>query len=204
MPTPVLHGFPQSTYVWTARAALSIAGIEHDFVSIMPPEHRSSSHLSRHPFGKVPSLTNPSLFEAAAIVRWAHEAGDAVLFPSDPIDAARVDGLISCVGSYAYQPIVPDWLFAFTWAKGPRDEAAYTASLAAIREVLGIFESQARRPWLVGDRLTAADLYLGPLLFVLLNQSDGRALLHEHPKLQALVKALQAHEGFMRASYLTP
>ena len=66
MPTPILHGFPKSTYVWTARAALSLAGIEHEFVSIMPPDHRSASHLTRHPFGKVPSLTNPALYEAAS------------------------------------------------------------------------------------------------------------------------------------------
>ena len=202
MSTPILHGFPKSTYVWTARAALSLAGIDHTFVSILPPEHSSPDHLERHPFGKVPSLTNPSLFEAAAIVRWAHEVGDAVLFPSDPLDAARVSGLISCVGSYAYGPIVRGWLFAFIWARGERDEVAYQAALASIRDVLGVFESQADGPWLVGDQLTAADLYLGPLLFVLLMHDDGEAILAEHPKLQALVAALQAHEGFMRVSYL--
>jgi glutathione S-transferase len=203
MSTPVLHGFPQSTYVWTARAALSLAGIEHEFVSIMPPDHRSASHLSRHPFGKVPSLTDPALYEAAAIVRWAHEVGNASLFPADPIDAARVDGLVSCVGSYAYRAIVSDWLFGFIWAKGERDEVAYEVAQEAIREVLGIFEAQASGPWLVGDVLTAADLYLGPLLFVLLMNDDGKALLAEHPKLQELLGALQANDGFMRVSYLS-
>ena len=202
MPTPTLHGFPRSTYVWTARAALSLAGIEHEFVSILPPEHRSPSHLNRHPFGKVPSLTDPDLYEAAAIVRWAHEVGDASLFPSDPLEAARVDGLVSCVGSYAYRAIVSDWLFAFVWAKGERDEAAYQVSQNAIRDVLGVFETQANGPWLVGDELTAADLYLGPLLFVLLINEDGKALLAEYPKLQELLGALQAHDGFMRVSYL--
>lgn len=203
MSTPTLHGFPQSTYVWTARAALSLAGIDHTFVSILPPEHSGPSHLHRHPFGKVPSLTNPSLFEAAAIVRWAHEVGDAGLFPTDPLDAARVDGLISCACSYAYRPIVSGWLFAFIWTRGERDQAAYQAAKESIRDVLGVFESQAHGPWLVGDSLTAADLYLGPLLFVLLKHDDGKAILAEHPKLQALVTALQANEGFMRVSYLS-
>ncbi len=202
MLTPILHGFPQSTYVWTARAALSLAGIEHDFVSIIPPQHRSASHLTRHPFGRVPSLTNPSLFEAAAIVRWAHEVGGASLFPSEPTEAAHVDGLLSCVGSYAYGAIVSGWLFGFVWAKGERDEAAYEVAQQAIRDVLGVFESQASGPWLVGDSLTAADLYLGPLLFVLLINDDGKALLAEYPKLQGLLSALQAHDGFMRVSYL--
>ena len=202
MSTPILHGFPQSTYVWTARAALSLAGIEHDFVSIMPPEHRSESHVKRHPFGKVPTLTNPSLYEAAAIVRWAHEVGDASLYPVDPIEAARVDGLVSCIGSYAYRAIVSGWLFGFVWAKGERDEAAYEVAQQEICGVLSVFESQASGPWLVGDALTAADLYLGPLLFVLLINDDGKALLAEYPKLQDLVSALQAHDGFMRVSYL--
>ena len=201
MSKPVIHGFPKSTYVWTARAALSLAGIDHEFVSIMPPEHRSASHRSRHPFARVPSLTNPSLYEAAAIVRWAHEVGDASLFPTDPMDAARVDGLVSCVGSYAYPAIVSGWLFRFVWAKGERDEVAYQAAQEAIREVLGVFESQASGPWLVGDVLTAADLYLGPLLFVLLINDEGKALLSEYPKLHGLVGALQAHDGFMRVSY---
>ena len=202
MSTPTLHGFPKSTYVWTARAALSLAGIKHDFVSIMPPEHRSASHLTRHPFGKVPSLTNPALYEAAAIVRWAHEVGDVSLFPVDPIEAARVDGLVSCVSSYAYGAIVSGWLFGFVWAKGARDEAAYEVAQQTIRDVLAIFEAQASGPWLVGDSLTAADLYLGPLLFVLLMNDDGKALLAEYPKLQGLLSALQANEGFMGVSYL--
>ena len=202
MSVPVLHGFPQSTYVWTARAALSLAGIEHEFVSIMPPEHKGPDHLSRHPFGKVPSLTNPALYEAAAIVRWAHEVGDASLFPADPIEAARVDGLVSCVGAYAYGAIVSGWLFRFVWAKGERDEAAYEVAQDGIRDVLGVFEAQANGPWLVGNGVTAADLYLGPLLFVLLINDDGKALLAEFPKLQALVGSLQAHEGFMGVSYL--
>ena len=124
------------------------------------------------------------------------------LFPADPIEAARVDGLVSCVGSYAYRAIVNGWLFGFVWAKGERDEAAYEVARQAIREVLGVFESQASGPWLVGDSLTAADLYLGPLLFVLLMNDDGKALLAEHPKLQDLLGALQAHDAFMRVSYL--
>ena len=161
-----------------------------------------ASHLTRHPFGKVPTLTNPALYEAAAIVRWAHEVGDASLFPADPIDAARVDGLISCVGAYAYRAIVSGWLFGFVWAKGERDEAAYKVAQQAIRDVLGVFEAQASGPWLVGNSLTAADLYLGPLLFVLLINDDGKALLAEYPKLQDLLSALQADDGFMRVSYL--
>jgi glutathione S-transferase len=200
--SPILHGFPKSTYVWTARAALSLAGIEHDFISIMPPEHMSASHLTRHPFGKVPTLTNPSLYEAAAIVRWAHEVGDVSFFPVDPIDAARVDGLVSCIGSYAYRAIVSGWLFGFVWAKKERDEAEYEVAQQAIRDVLGVFEAQASGPWLVGDSLTAADLYLGPLLFVLLINDDGKALLTEFPKLQDLLSALQSHDGFMCVSYL--
>jgi glutathione S-transferase len=202
MSKPTLYGFPKSTYVWTARAALSLAGIEHEFISIMPPEHRSSAHLSRHPFGKVPSLTNPSLFEASAIVRWAHEVGDTALFPVTPIDAARVDGLVSCVSSYLYQAIVSGWLFGFIWAKGERNEVAYQSAKDAIREVLDIFETQANGPWLVGEKLTAADLYLGPLLFVLLINDDGKAILTEYPKLQELVNALKVNDDFMRVSYL--
>ena len=203
MSTPVLHGFPKSTYVWTARAALSLAGIEHEFVSIMPPEHRSASHLSRHPFGKVPSLSNPDLFEASAIVRWANEVGQASLFPSDPLEAARVEGLVSCVTSYAYQAIVSGWLFRFVWTRAERDDDAYQVAEDTIREVLGVFEEQTNGPWLVGDTLTAADLFLGPLLFVLLINDEGKALLAEFPGLKALLGALQAHEAFMGVSYLS-
>ena len=202
MTTPIVHGFPNSTYVWTARAALSLAGIKHEFESIMPPEHKSPSHLTRHPFGRVPSLTNPSLFEASAIVRWAHEVGDVTLFPADPIDAARVDSLVSCACSYVYQPIVSGWLFGFVWAKGEYDGVAYQDAKDAIRKALDIFEAQADGPWLVGEHLTAADLYLGPLLFVLLINDDGKALLTEYPKLHELVNTLKANNAFMRVSYL--
>jgi hypothetical protein len=64
----------------------------------------------------------------------------------------------SAVSAPMLRAVVSGWLLGFVWAKGERDEAAYEVAQQAIREVLGVFESQASGPWLVGDSLTAAGI----------------------------------------------
>ena len=42
MTKPKITGFPQSTFVWTARAALNLKGVDYDFEAISPPSQVSA------------------------------------------------------------------------------------------------------------------------------------------------------------------
>ena len=76
MSKPTLRGFPQSSYVWTARAAFHVKGVDHEFVPMKPGEHKTPEHLAIHPFGKVPVLTDPALWSAMGttlLLAWSGE-----------------------------------------------------------------------------------------------------------------------------------
>jgi hypothetical protein len=55
MARPIVYGPAGSTYVWSTRLALAEKGVAHDLVDVPVGTHREEPHLSRHPFGKVPS-----------------------------------------------------------------------------------------------------------------------------------------------------
>ena len=50
-----LYGFPQSTYVRTARLACEEKGVAYE---IVPSQPDSSENLAVHPFGKVPAMSH--------------------------------------------------------------------------------------------------------------------------------------------------
>ena len=71
-----IHGFPQSSFVWTVRSVCAAKGVEADFQVIAPPAHKSPEHLARHPFGVVPSFSHGdfSVYETLAIACYIDEA----------------------------------------------------------------------------------------------------------------------------------
>lgn len=201
----VIHGFPQSSYVWSTRAGLNLAGVEYDFVPIAAGEHKQPAHLARHPFGVVPSLTvdGTHLYETSAILRWADAVGNGSLFPTAPLAAARVEQWISVVNAYLYKAVVPGYLFKYLFAgEGGPDRAAIDAIVPTIKAHLAVVEAgfEGAGPWLVGDTITAADVLVGPLLFVLSRLPEGQGILAECPKCQALMGALAQLPAVMSAA----
>lgn len=200
-----IHGFPQSSYVWSARAGLTLAGVEYDFVPLNPGDHKQPAHLARHPFGVVPSLTvdDAHLYETSAIIRWADAVGNGSLFPADAFAAARVEQWISVTNAYLYSAIVPGYLFKYIFAgEGGPDRAAIDAIVPTIKAYLATVEAgfEGDGPWLVGDKISAADVLVGPMLFVLSRLPEGQAILAENPNCQRLMGALVETAGFMAAA----
>ncbi len=78
-----LYGFPQSTYVRTARLACEEKGVAYE---IVPTEIGSPENLAVHPFARVPAMSHGDFkcFETAAICRYVDEAFDGpALQPAD-------------------------------------------------------------------------------------------------------------------------
>ncbi len=196
-----ITGFPQSSYVWSARAALATKQIDHDFVALKPGDHKKPDFLARHPFGKVPvaDIDGKQLFETSAIVRWADASGSGPsLFPGDALAAAEVEQWISAINAYYYGPIVVDYVLRYALAgEGGPDRAAVEAALPALRERLSILNEKITGPWVAGDQLTAADLFAGPLLLGLTFFPEGKEIIGSNPNLGRLVGALAETPTFM-------
>lgn len=192
MAAPIIYGPAYSTYARTARLAFIEKGVEYRLepVDMFTGQHKADAHAGRHPFGKVPTLEHDgfSLYETSAIVRYIDRAfPGASLQPADVRQLARMDQLMAILDSYAYGAIVGQ----LAWQRlvvpmtgGSADEAVVQASLPRIRLSLSEFERLAEGgPYLVGNKVSLADLALGPVFWYLAATPESRDLLASTPKL---------------------
>jgi glutathione S-transferase len=172
MTTITLWGFSGSTYVRTVRMLLAEKGMsdyEQIPVDVLKGEPKSGEHLARHPFGKVPvvEVDGFRIIETPAITRFL----DALLpgpslTPDDLRDRARMDMITSIIDSYGYGPLVggvaayhlfPDFV-------GGRNDAVHQEALGKGRQVVSeIMRIKEQSPYLAGNEISIADLYLAPI-----------------------------------------
>jgi len=184
MSTPVIVGFPQSSYVWTARAALDFKGVAYDFEPIAPPANRAPAHLARHPWGKVPAFQHGDvhLYETNAICEYVDGTFDGPsLMPEKVVDRARARQVISIADCYLYPAAVVDYALQYVFprgANGQPDRATIDGSLPRIEKALGVLDGLlGDGPWFAGDLPGQADFHVGPLVGVLMGFPEGQQLV---------------------------
>lgn len=157
MTTITIHGFAPSTYTRSCRMAALEKGVAHD---LEPLAYGEASHLALHPFGKMPAMTHDAvtLYETLAILSYIDAAFDGpALFPPGPADPARVLGAISAAIDYGYRPVVHTGKDD-DGKVDPDDKAKADAFLDWLDQQL------ADGGYVVGDRLSAADLVAAPMV----------------------------------------
>jgi glutathione S-transferase len=207
MTTPKIIGFPQSTYVWTARAAFNLKGVAYDFDALAIPEHKSPEHLARHPWGKVPVLEHGDvcLYETTAICSYIDTAFEGVaLQPSKPAALARMHQMVSIANSYLVPCAVSHYALQYIFPSGPDgapNREVIDAAVPEIRKTLGVLEAAlGDSKWFVGEQVTLADLCIGPLVVVLGMFPESKALLGATPNLGRLVGQLMDLPAFRDAA----
>ncbi len=180
-----VFGVPQSTYVWTARMALDEKGVPYELRPIAPG--LSADGVS-HPFGKIPIVRHGdfTLHETIAITRYIDRTFDGPrLQPTESRALAIMDQWISAISDYAYQAMIRELVFprlVFPAMGRPTDEGVIAAALPKIRTHLSRFEAALKPgPYLVGEAVTLADLFLAPILYWVEMTPEGRSLLAEFP-----------------------
>src|SRR5437870_1137939 len=203
MARPIVYGPAGSTYVWSTRLALAEKGVTHELVEVPIGEHRQEPHLARHPFAKVPAFEHDGfqLYETQAILRYIDEGFPVgPLQPTDLHQFARMSQIMGIVDAYAYPAIVGGILFNRMLAPRlglPVDEAAAAAALPRARLCLAeIARLMGDQPYLVGERITLADLMVIPLLYYFSRLPEGAAALAEHPTLLPWMRRMEERQGF--------
>jgi glutathione S-transferase len=111
-----------------------------------------------------------------------------------------MDQIISVVDSYGYWPMVRQVFShgAFRPAAGrPADPGEIQTGLAGSAKVLAALEALAAPDgFLVGDRLSLADLHLGAMVAYLALAPEGAALLSEHPRLASWWERVSSRPSF--------
>ena len=180
-PAVTLYGFPQSTFVRTARMTLGEKGVDYVLDPIRPG---TPAARALHPFGRVPVLRHGELliYETAAITRYVDEAfpGPA-LQPGQPADRAQMAKWISIVGSYMdpmiTRRVILERLLAPRMGRRP-NEAVIRDALPHADRLLSLLEADlAERTFLAGESICLADLFVYPILFYLGRVPEAPPLL---------------------------
>lgn len=188
-----IYGAGGASYPWSARLVCEEKGVPHEFVQ---SDFRSDEYReTRQPYNKMPAMAHGdvALFETTAIARYVDAAFDGpALEPADALGRARCEQVMSAYKDYMYKDFVPAYLLKYLFAKdeGP-DRAAIEDALPNVTKHIGVLDAlHTGNPWFVGDRLTMADLVVGPaLLYLDARTPEGHEAIRGKPKLAAFVDA---------------
>jgi glutathione S-transferase len=180
-----LWGFNGSTYVRTVRMLLAekhFTNYDQVPINVLKGEPREDAHLVRHPFGKVPvvDVDGFRIIETTAIMRYLDTVlPGPSLIPATPKDRARMDMVTSIVDAYGYGALlgVAGYYLFPDFIGGQHDDALRSA-LEKSRLVLGeLMRIKGNSPYLAGDALSIADLYLAPIMAYVTLTSHGDEML---------------------------
>ncbi len=187
-----VYGFQVSTFVNVIRLVLNEKGVSfrfHDLALNMGSER----HLALHPFGRVPVLEHDdfALYETSAIGLYIDEAFEGPpLQPTDVRQRARVRQWMSALCSY-YYPYIAFHLgherIIYPALGIESDEKVVSAALPRIATALHAMERELDQHggYLVGDRVTLADLFLLPTMTTLSLTDEGAEMLASKPHIRA-------------------
>lgn len=178
-------------------ATAKYLGLELDYVRLDPTrgEHKQPAHLARNPNGRVPVLIDGEtvLWESAAIMAHLALKAESELFPVR--DAARLVDVLRWVswdafhfaphgGAVYFERVVKAQFFA-----APPDLEVVEKRLPMWQRSAEVLDAHlAGRKYLVGERLSIADICTG----VLLTQADAIGL-----PLASFGNVRRWHEGLM-------
>jgi len=200
--TVSLLGDIRSTYTRTARMALAEKGVAYTMHACGP---HTPDILAVHPFGKIPGLRDGTItvWETEAIVNYIDECfGEApTLRPGSIIERTRCLQWISSINSYCYDTMVRHFVLQFVFPQGEGGKPDTAVIDKALAEMPGQFEAldaaYGARDFLAGSNLSAADLFLAPILAYVKRMPGGDALLARYPNV------VRAHTVISRRASFT-
>ncbi len=187
-----VYGTPISTYVRTTRMLLEQAGVDYDLkdIGIFNGDNQSADYLVRNPFGKVPTLEvdGSVIYETTAITDYVNTTLAGGKFsPADPLLRARMLQIVGIVDSYLYPAVIGTIVIQRLIVPsqgGETDEQAVQSAIAPAKTaVLAIEALIVGEPYLLGDAITIADLYVIPVLLYLSQTPEFQPIMSEAPKL---------------------
>jgi len=206
MSKPTLYGPAYSTYTRSVRLALEEKGVDYDLVEVdflqgpMPPEQ-----VERHPFSKVPAFEHDGfeLYEVTAIIRYIDDEFDGPsLQPESPKQRARMNQIVSIIDSYTYPCTVGQLVIqriVMPMIGEQTDEAAITEAMPEIEKCMKIIAGLSTdAKFLVGDRVTLADIHLAPIFDYFQSTPDSAPILQKVPGLSSWWSAMSERESIKK------
>ncbi|MGB3790455.1 MAG: glutathione S-transferase family protein [Phormidesmis sp.] len=188
-----LYGTPISTYVRTVRLLLASTGIEYDLkdVGIFNGDNQTDEYLSKHPFGKIPTLEveGELLYETDAVTYFVNEKfAQGKFAPTDLLLRSHMYQIISIVNSYLYAPAVGVLTIENLVKPGQgkqTDQQAVEGAIAPAKKALEAIEDLiSGSPYLLGSEISIADFYLIPIFVYISKTPQFESVTASTPKLK--------------------
>jgi glutathione S-transferase len=165
-----LHGFPMSPNTKRARLGLEEAGVSYKFfdVDLMSGAHKEPAYLLLNPTARVPALVDGDyrLWESNAMLEYVAEiAKDKRLGPDSPRERGDIAKWMFMGAAHLSPNIARIFAHTIRLPEEKRIPQLVTEGRAEVdRCLLPLNDALAGKTWLVGDRLTIADISLAPPL----------------------------------------
>ncbi|SMY08680.1 glutathione S-transferase family protein [Flavimaricola marinus] len=203
----VILGLPPSSYVRTALMVCENKGVN---VRLQMVNFRDPDYRQHHPFARMPVLQHGdvTLYEALAIAVYIDEAFEGPsLQPTTPVDRARMMQWISVINEYVYESVVrscvSERVIKPMRSLAP-DEAVIEAALPEIVRCLDVLaDALAEGPYLCGEQLTLADLFLAPIMAYFSITPEGRTMLPDRPALGAWMSRMEDTPNYFKVNFMS-
>lgn len=160
----LIYGDAQSGNCYKVKLLASLLSIDHEWieVDILRGDTQSDSYLDKNPNGKIPLLELDDgrvLSESNAILNYL--AADSSLVSEDSFEQAKILQW-QFFEQYSHEPYIAVARFINKYLGLPEDRRAeYDAKQQGGHKALAVMEEQLKQtPYLVGQRLTIADISL--------------------------------------------
>lgn len=196
----ILHSRPLSLYLRIATLVCEEKQVEY---RVDARDALGEGYRAFHPFEKMPVLQHGDvmIYETLAIADYVERAFDGpVLSPVAPQAHAQMLSWISLTNAYFFPTMmggIAKPLLMAPLQGEPTDHDLVAQSLPELDKQVALLEASLRSsPYLVGDGLTLADLFVLPNLFYASLTDEGTRALSEAPKTQDWMNRLTARPSF--------
>ena len=193
-----IYGDVQSGNCYKVKLLASLLDIENEWidVDILAGETKTSEFLSKNPNGKIPLLeldNGRTLWESNAILNYLAQGSE--FLPTDHFDRAKVLQW-QFFEQYSHEPYIAVARFIAKYLGLPEDrKAEYEAKQKGGHKALAVMESQlAQTPYLIGERLTIADISLYGYTHV---AQEGGFDLSKYPAIGAWLAKIVAQPKYI-------
>lgn len=202
-----------SPFAWRAMLALEAKRIPYTpkLIEFSKGEHKAQGFLAMNPRGKVPVMKDDGLvlYEALAILNYLEKKQpEPALLGRTPSESGRIWRAISECLYYLETPAFSIILPIFFGGLAEKAAEIKAATEAVHKELAGLEATLSRQPWLAGDMMSGADLWVYPLLMVLLRAAGNAAakpldlgllpLDARYPALETWRRRVEALPGYER------
>ncbi|WP_206486100.1 glutathione S-transferase family protein [Thalassotalea sp. G2M2-11] len=193
-----IYGDVHSGNCYKIKLLTALVDIEHEWidVDILANETQSESFLEKNPNGKIPLLELDDgryLSESNAILNFL--VSGTAFEPQDAYENAKIQQW-QFFEQYSHEPFIAVARFIAKYLGLPEArKAEYEAKQEGGHKALKVMEEQlTKTPYLVGNKLTAADISLYGYTHV---AHEGGFELDSYPAIQAWLVRIQSHPNYI-------